>query len=133
MEIKQYQLINILNIKDFKEIIEYSKLFEIKITGQRKELKWHKIKINILTAFSGFKLISNEQDALGRLKTGINTIMFNKILEKDNIYIDKDKLECALILIINPCNVLSKDLEFFSNLLLSEKLNKEKIDNFVSN
>ena len=37
---------NILNIKDFKEIIEYSKLFEIKITEQRKSNMINKIKIN---------------------------------------------------------------------------------------
>ena len=108
----------LVNIPDFNQPID--------LDNQNEELKWHKTKINILTAFSGFKLISDEQDALDRLKTGINTIMFNKILEKDNIYNNKDKLECALILIINPCNVLSKDLEFFTNLLLSEKLNKEK-------
>ena len=108
----------LINIPDFNQPID--------LDNQNEELKWHKIKINILTAFSGFKLISDEQNALDRLKTGINTIMFNKILEKDNIYNNKDKLECALILIINPCNVLSKDLEFFTNLLLSEKLNKEK-------
>ena len=108
----------LVNIPDFNQPIE--------LDNQNEELKWHKIKVNILTAFSGFKLISDEQDALGRLKTGIKTIMDNKLLKNDNILNDKDKLECALILIINPCDASSKDFQFCSNLLLSENLSKEK-------
>ena len=108
----------LINIPDFNQPIE--------LDSQNEELKWYKIKINILTAFNGFKLISEEQDALDRLKTGIQTIMFNKFLENNNIFNDKDKLECALILIINPCDVSSKDFQFCSNLLLSENLSEEK-------
>ena len=79
-----------------------------------------------MTAFNGFILISDEQDALGRLKTGIKTIMSNKLLKNNNIFNDKDKLECTLIIIINSYDVLSKDFEICSDLLLSENLNKEK-------
>ena len=42
----------LVNIPDFNQPIE--------LNNQNEELKWYKIKINILTEFSGFKLICDE-------------------------------------------------------------------------
>ena len=53
--------------------------------------------------------------------------MSKELLTNEKIFNNKDKLECTLILIINPCNAFSKDFEFCSNLLLSEKLNNESL------
>ena len=107
------------NVPDFNQPIE--------LDNSNLELKWHKIKISILAAFSDIKLIDGEQDGLCRLKKGVKTIMSKELLTNEKIFNNKDKLECTLILIINPCNAFSKDFEFCSNLLLSEKLNNESL------
>ena len=103
---------------DFNQPIEFD--------NPNEELKWFKIKINILEAFSSFKLRNDEQDKLGRLKNGVKTLMEKNLLNNDNIINDKDKLDCALILITNPCKSLRESI-FVSNSLISETLNKEDL------
>ena len=117
----------LLDMPDFNQPIE--------LDCSNEELKWHKIKINILSTFQDLKLISDEQYKLGRLKAGIQNTINKKILTNKNIFTNKDKLECALLFITNPCNVFSKDLEICSNLLLSEKeeLTEKDLNDFIKN
>ena len=107
------------NIPDFNQPIE--------LDNSNLELKWHKIKVSILASFSDIKLIDAEKDGLGRLKNGVKIIMSKELLTNEKIFNNKDKLECALILMMNPCDAFSKDFEFCSNLLLSENLNNESL------
>ena len=110
-----------------KEIPDFNQ--PIELDNQNKELKWFKVKVNIAETFGSFKLSSDEQEKLGLLKNGVRTLVNNNLLKNDNIINDKDKLDCALILITNPCKSL-RDSEFVSNSLLSETLKTENLSKY---
>ena len=80
----------------------------------------------IAVAFNSYELNSNNQDNLVRLKIGMRTVYERKLLYDDIIYNNKDKLECALILMQNPCAKI-RECEFCANLLLSKKLNQKEL------
>ena len=80
----------------------------------------------IAVAFNSYELNSDNQDNLGRLKNGVRTVYERKLLYDDIIYNNKDKLECTLILMQNPCTKI-RECEFCSNLLLSKKLNQKEL------
>lgn len=110
------------NMPDFNQPIE--------LDCKNEELKWHKIKINILYTFSDLELNSDSQLALGRLKNAIRIVMDYQLLSKIDIN-DKDILECALLLITNPCSVNYKETQFCCNLLSSKVLDKDKLNEFT--
>ena len=133
-EIKKY----VYNDSDLKKLVKRAKKIlkklpdfnqPIELDNQNKELKWFKIKVNIAETFGSLKLNIDEQEKLGRLKNGVRTIIGKKLLKKVKIINDKDKLDCALILVINPCKSL-RDSEFVSNSLLSKTLNKEDLSKY---
>ena len=105
-------------VPDFNQPIEFD--------NPNIELKWHKIKIIIAVAFNSIELIPNNQDKLGQLKNGVKTVFDRELLKNKDIMENKDKLDCALILISNPCKDI-KDCQFCANLLLSHKLDKNDI------
>ena len=114
---KAKQLLN--EIPDFNQLIELDNL--------NKELKWHKIKIMIGTAFNSFPLIPDNQSKIEKLKNGVKALTYKNLLKDKDIINNKDKLYCALVL-----SNSSKDSEFCANLLLSKKLNNydiSKIEN----
>ena len=98
----------------------------IELDNPNTELKWHKIKIMIAVAFNSFQLIPDDQPKMGKLKNGVRALTNKNLLKDKDIINNKDKLDCALILITNPCKS-SKDSEFCANLLLSKKLSKDDI------
>ena len=112
----------IKDIPDFNQPIE--------LDNNNEELIWHKIKINILDTFKDLELKKEKQDLLGRIKNGLNMVISKKLLINDNILKNKDKLECTLLLITNPCKTTEKTAEFCSNLLLSTKLTEEELKAF---
>lgn len=115
-----------LDLPDFNQPIE--------LDCSNEELKWHKIKINILSKFKDFKLIKDEQNILGGLRNGIKKIISKGLLTNINIFNNKDKLECTILLITNPCNIYGKDFDFCSNLFLSkEKLTENELNDFINN
>ena len=95
-------------VKKAKKILKNTPDFNqpIELDNPNKELKWHKIKISIMAAFGCLKLKSKYKEKIGRLKRGVLTVINEKynLLENEDIINDKDKLECTLILITNPCN-----------------------------
>ena len=113
------------NLPDFNQPLE--------LDSSNEELKWHKIKVNILSKFKDLKLTEDEQNKLGRLRKGIKNIVEKGLLTNINIFNNKDKLECTILLITNPCNVYGKDFDFCSNLLLSkEKLTENDLNDFIN-
>ena len=121
-----------LHLPDFNQPIEFN--------CENIELKWYKIKVHIIETFKDLKLEENGKnhliledekekikDKLGRLKTGINTVMNKSLLTNNNILDNKYKLNCSIILIINPCSVYLTKTDFYSNLLICEKLDKKEL------
>jgi len=117
-----------LDLPDFNQPIEYD--------CKNIELRWHKIKTHLVETFKELKFEENKnfekekdkiQKALGQLKNGINIVMQKKLLKNDNILNNKYKLDCAILLIINPCNILNKEADFYSNLLICEPLDENKL------
>ena len=102
----------------------------IELDNNNKELIWHNIKINILDTFKDLELKKDNQNLLDRIKNGVHMVISKKLLNNDNILKNKDKLECALLLITNPCKTTVKTAEFCSNLLLSTKLTEKELKTF---
>ena len=125
----------LLNLPDFNQPIEYD--------CKNIELRWHKIKTHLVETFKEFKFKENDikmeenknfekekdkiQKALGRLKNGINIVMKKGLLKNDSILNNKYKLDCAISLIINPCTTFYKEADFYSNLLICEPLDENKL------
>ena len=120
------------NIPDLNNPIEFD--------NDNIELIWHAIKISILYIFTNLELIEGNQNSLGRLKNGIRTVINKKLLIdiennnkcNDDIFNDKDKLACTLLLITNPCQALGNNSKFCANLLLAKPLSKEELVKFAN-
>jgi len=118
------------DLPDFNQPIEYD--------CKNIELRWHKIKTHLAETFKELKFGENYkkmekkkkeeiQRELGRIKNGIRIVMNKNLLTNDIILNNKYKLDCAISLIINPCNVLYQEADFYSNLLICEKLDENKL------
>ena len=124
-----------LNLPDFNQPIEYD--------SKNIELRWHKIKTHLVETFKELKFEENDikmkennnfeqekdkmQKEIGRLKNGINIVMKKDLLKNDRILNNKYKLDCAISLIINPYSVLYQEADFYSNLLICETLDENKL------
>ena len=144
-EIKSY----VYNNEELKALVEEAKKLSenipdlnnpIEFDNDNIELIWHAIKISILYIFTNLELIEENKDSLGRLKHGIRTVINEKLLIdiknnnkcNDDIFNDKDKLACTLLLITNPCQALSNNSKFCANLLLAKPLSKEELVKFAN-
>ena len=135
IEIKKYNYDNkdLKNLVDkagelIKDIPDFNQ--PIELDNNNKELIWHKIKINILDTFKDLELNKENQDSLDTIKNGLHIVISKGLLTNNNILKNKDKLECALLLITNPCKTTEKTAEFCANLLLSTKLTEEELKKF---